>query len=172
MHSFERNYQVWKKNVKIFNMSLTDTSVPNQNADKCVVFLFPSLRVRLFLDARTKKPNTIVFWKEENCIFQAFDWGSSTLCLRPLPADLYVHLFNLMELNHVPMTRLVIIHSLGLGLEPDFPEVHSHVKRVGTAINWSSSRKWGVGLGEATNTVCDNLCDFHSYVAMCRRKPS
>lgn len=45
------------------------------------------------------------------------------------------------------MTRLVIVHSLGLGLEPDLPEVHSQVKRVGTAIKWSSSRKWGAGLG-------------------------
>lgn len=42
MHSFEGNYQVLKKNVDIFHTSLTNDSFPNQNAYKCVVFLFVS----------------------------------------------------------------------------------------------------------------------------------
>ena len=39
MHCFERTYPVWKKDVEMFNTSLTTTSPSNQNTRTCAVYL-------------------------------------------------------------------------------------------------------------------------------------
>ena len=77
-----------------------------QSKHSQVCSLFVSLFIRLFLVARTKKCNTIIFKKSKIVFPRPLIKDPGSFCLPTLAFDIHAQLFTLIEFNRVPMAPL------------------------------------------------------------------